>query len=799
MRHCTIKSCQNHPHVRIESPLTSVSRQPWLLPALLILFFGSGVSALIYQVVWLRLMGLVFGVTVYAASTVWASLMGGLALGSLIAGRFGDRVRRPLLWFGACELLIAMTALATPAALASLQQIYARVYPSLPHSLPLLTVVRFVIAVSVLIVPTALMGATLPLIVKSSTFRSSRLGEHLALLYGTNTAGAIVGALVAGLALIPGRGIHRTFLVAAGINLTVGLAAVLLSLVATTLPRAEASAGDSDRAAAPASPDLGVDARQVRLVLAVFALSGFTSLALEVVWFRVLTLFLRPTVYGFALMLATILAGIAIGSWLVTPFLDRRARWLEILAALECSISVTTLLSFEGLSRMSAIEVTLRPWLSHVMHEWLVYQTVGSVLAIFPSALLMGVAFPIGLRLWTTGGADGARRVAERIGVFYSLNVAGSILGSIAAGFVLLPRLGSRSSLVSLAALSFGAGLVLLVASGLRRGVRVAAAAAALAMFLLALFASHDPFEQFLIQRYRGQKVIWREEGVEATVAIHQARNGELSLSLNGNHQASTGSAMVRGHRAIGHLPMVLHPDAREALVIGLGGGATAGAVSIHTGVDVDVVELSAAVARGARFLESVNYGVLSRPNVHLRIDDGRNFLLVTGRRYDVVTADVILPIYAGSGNLYSQEYFQLVRRVLKPGGLVLQWVAGTDAEYKIIARTFLSVFPETTVWMDGSLLVGSVEPLTLRRSDFEAKLRVPGRAQGARDLGIDTFDRLIASYRAGPAQLRAFLGDGPVLTDDRPLVEYFLSLPRNRDLDLAPLQKDDVRRRIMN
>ena len=210
---------------------------------------------------------------------------------------------------------------------------------------------------------------------------------------------------------------------------------------------------------------------------------------------------------------------------------------------------------------------------------------------------------------------------------------------------------------------------------------------------------------------------------------------------------------MVDTHRTIGHLPMMLHPDAREALVIGLGGGATAGAVSIHTGVDVDVVELAGAVARGARYLDTINYGVLSRPNVHLRIDDGRNHLLVTDRKYDVVTADVILPIYAGSGNLYSAEYFRLMRRVLKPGGMVLQWVAGTEAEYKTITRTLLSVFPEATAWMDGTLLIGTVEPLKLRRSDFERKLQRAGRAQGAHDLGADTFEQLLSLYRAGPEQ----------------------------------------------
>ena len=335
---------------------------------------------------------------------------------------------------------------------------------------------------------------------------------------------------------------------------------------------------------------------------------------------------------------------------------------------------------------------------------------------------------------------------------------------------------------------------MLLAASEWRRAVRVMVGVGASLVFALAMVGSTDPFDQFLLQRYGGQTLVWREEGVEATAAVHEARNGELSLSVNGNHQASTGMAMVRTHRAIGHLPMVLHPGARDALVIGLGGGATAGAVSIHTGVDMDVVELAGAVVKGARYFDGINYGVLSRPNVHLRIDDGRNHLLVTRRKYDVITADVILPIFAGSGNLYSAEYFRLMRSVLKPGGMVLQWVAGTDAEYKTIARTFLSVFPHATAWMDGTLLIGSVEPIQLRRSDFEWKLLIPGRAEGARDLGVTSFDQLLSLYRAGPAELREYLGAGPILTDDRPLVEYFLSLPRDKAADLSKLEKGDVR-----
>ena len=404
----------------------------------------------------------------------------------------------------------------------------------------------------------------------------------------------------------------------------------------------------------------------------------------------------------------------------------------------------------------------------------------------------MGLAFPIGLRLWTACGTADPRTLARRIGTFYSLNVGGGILGAVVAGFFLLPSLGGRSSLIALGAISFAGGLLLLAVSELRRPAQATVGVLASVIFVGCVATSRDPFDQFLEQRYRGQRIVWREEGVDATSVVLVARDGEVSLTVNGNHQASTGPVQTFVHRSIGHLPMMLHPEARDVLVIGLGGGATAGAVSIHDGVDVDVVELSGSVARGARFLDSINYNVLTRPNVHLHIDDGRNFMLLTRRKYDVVTADVIHPIYAGSGNLYSEEYFRLTRSVLKPGGMVVQWVAGTEAEYSMIARTFLSVFPNTTVWRDGSLLIGTVEPLRLTRQDFDWKLQVPGRAQGARDLGADSFDKLARFYTTGPEELREFVGPGPILTDDRPLVEYFLSLPRDRDPDFSKLKKGD-------
>jgi spermidine synthase len=379
--------------------------------------------------------------------------------------------------------------------------------------------------------------------------------------------------------------------------------------------------------------------------------------------------------------------------------------------------------------------------------------------------------------------------------VFYSLNVTGAILGSLGAGFVMLPQFGSLGSMLILAALSLACALALVAVSPPSR-VRLASAAAIAVIFILAARATPDPFDAFLDQRYAGQTIIWKREAVQATVSVHKDRNETLTLAVSGNHQASSRSPY--GHHRIGHLPMVVHPDARQALVIGLGGGATPGALSQHTGVDVDVVELSKEVAQAAlRYFSAINFDLLRKPNVHLHVDDGRNYLLLTDKRYDVITADIILPIHAGSGNLYSQQYFQLVRRALKPGGIAVQWVAGTDAEYKTIARTFLSVFPETTAWGDGTLLLGSVEPLRLRKADFDWKLQVPARRQMIEAFGVRTFEDLLRDYVAGPDELRSFVGEGPILTDDRPLVEYFLSLPRDKNVDLSGL-RGDVHRHVI-
>lgn len=732
-----------------------------------VLFFFSGASALIYQVLWLRMLALVLGVTVYAASTVLASFMAGLAIGSAVAGRVADRVRRPLAWFGAAELLIAATAVSSPFALDLIGSLYVNLAAG--RTAPALAVARIVCSALVLLPPTILMGATLPLVLRSSLVRTPAIGERISLLYGINTCGAIAGALLAGFVLIGHVGMTRTLQLAAAVSASVGVAAILLA-------RRPATAPMPSPAVEP--PPAESRSRRALIVPIAFFFSGFTSLALEVVWFRTLVLYFPATTYAFTAMLGTVLAGIAGGSLMAAPWLRRKEPTLVLFGALHVAIAVATALGFRALAYSYGGAERFRDLIA------------GAALTILPASILMGAAFPIGCRLWLQTTGDSGRRV----GVLYSTNLAGAIFGSLAAGFFLLPAIGSARSIACLAAVSAATGLAVLLTSAPRARSTVVPAAIVLALIAgAAIRKLPDPFTTGLMKRYReAGRIFMRDEGVQTTVSVHVRELGSRQLYLDGLHQASDGREVVRLHRQIGHLPMLLHSDPERALVIGLGGGATAGAVSLHHTVDVDVVELAPGVVRAASWFSHINDDVLTRPNVRVTIDDARNYLMLGRGRYDVITADIIQPTHAGAGLLYSREYFMLARRALADGGLMVQWVGPrSDMHYRLIARTFQDVFPETTVWGGGTLLIGALRPLTIDRGSLAERIARSGLVDTLSSIGFGGSDQMVAHYAAGPSELRRFLGPGPILTDDRPLLEYYLSLPSgDRPVDLSRLRE---------
>ncbi|MGE3843294.1 MAG: fused MFS/spermidine synthase [Vicinamibacterales bacterium] len=741
------------------------------------LFFLSGISGLIYQSLWLRLLSLVFGVTIYAASTVLASFMGGLALGSVLAGRLSRRVRRPLAWFGCTEIAIGLTALTTPLALDVVARVWPTLQAALPDHLAALTVARLLCSSAVLIVPTVLMGATLPLVVRSSLSDGALVGSRVGWLYAANTSGAIAGALLAGFFLIGAVGIASSFRIAALINTVVGVSALVLSRRAPA--RATDVAPIEQHAAQPLAN---------RLIPAVFAVSGFASLALEVVWFRVLVLIVAATTYAFTTMLAAVLLGIALGSAAATPLLRRPWNWTRAFGFAQIATGVTTV-------------IAMAAYLTGYNEGWLKGSDyVASLVTILPPAFAMGLAFPMGVRAWTGTHQGHDSDSSARVAWLYAMNVGGAILGSLAAGFVLLPMLGSRVSLVALAATFVAAGTLLLWTTWSQSWRRVAAVAVILLTFGRLAVVVPSPFQAVQGRRVPpGERPFYLEEGRQTTVGVYSRPLGGRVLYLDGLHQANDSGPMVYLHRQIGLLPVAIHPAPRRALIIGLGGGVTAGAVSMADGLTLDIVELSDSVVRGAEWFKHVNANVVNRPNVRLHVDDGRNFLQATPERFDVVTADIIQPIHAGAGSLYSLEYYRLARRALAPGGVMMQWVGTRPAtQYKLMVRTFLEAFPHATAWVDGTLLVGTTEPLMLDPVAFDRKVAADSTRRALGEVDITSFDALLGLYSAGPEQLRAFVGDGPLLTDDHPLVEYHRSLPENeRDIDTSPL-RDDVQRWVV-
>jgi spermidine synthase len=762
--------------------------------AVFALFYVSGIAGLIYQVLWLRRLSVVFGVTVYAASTVLAAFMAGLALGAALSDRVLRRGIAPLAAFGVAEILIGITGLLSPILIDAASAFYVALHGIAPDSLSLLTVARLVSSFAILALPTTMMGVTLPLLTAAVSRERESAGTSVSWLYALNTLGAMTGTLLAGYILIPAIGIRNSFMLAAALNVIVGATAVWLS------GRNRATAGhlrkDDSLESAPTSYHFPLT--NLKLLWLVVAVSGFASLALEIVWFRLMLQFVVATTEAFTAMLTTVLGGIATGG-MIAALMLRRSR--------DHSAALGVVQALTGIAAVASMSFLL--WT--VQRGWETLQLWRAVLiAILPPSLLMGVGFPLALGLAAQAHAGDRQQLTRRIGRLYSLNVAGAILGSLAAGFVLLPRVGSVNTLIALGAVFVLSGLLVLVSRPTFQARspnarppsaayvwRLGGGLALVIAFVLVARDFPDPFKVAIDRRYGNQLLeFWRDEGAQTAVSVRGSQFQHV-LYLDGLHQANDQPAMVRLHRAIGHLPMVLHGSPKSVLVIGMGGGATPGAVSQYD-ASVEIVELSDSVRKAAPFFAHVNYDVLNRPNVRVRVDDGRNFLSLSGRTFDVITADIIQPGHAGAGHVYSKEYFTQVRNALNDSGVVLQWIGlRPSVEYKLIMRTFLDVFPHATLWHDANFMVGTKQPLRLDRGTIERLRESPMTGAALGDVGLRTWADLRSWYTAGPEEMRAFVGPGPILTDDRPLVEYHHWLPRPEEqppLDLAPLKGDVMR-----
>ena len=747
--------------------------------------FLSGVSGLLYEVVWARMLHLLFGDTVLAVSTVLASFMAGLAMGSFWIGRYIDRRRRVLAVYAGLEAGIGLSALLFPVVLQALTPLYVWLHQSLSASFWLFSLVRFLLAFCLLCVPTTLMGATLPVLSRYLVQSSATLGWNVGALYALNTGGAVLGCFMAGYVLIGSAGLSRTVWIGAALNFAIALV-VWVGQRWIEAPGAREVPSSSPRDTAPAVALY--DDRTVRRVLWSFALAGCAALSYEVIWTRALTFFVGNSTYAFSAMLTTFLCGLALGSALVARISDRSANVLALLGALQVGIGVYGILTIAILGRLF---YGLDGWWEGFSNAYwgapLGLTFLKTFVVILPPTLCMGAAFPLVSKIV----AQGPDVVGRGVGSAYACNTLGAIVGAWVSGFVAIPLLGIHHSLALTALLSLGTGGVLLASSStsrLRQGVLYAGA---LSCFI-AVMVTTPTFRFADIAGEPEKTVLHYDEDVAGVVKVATDIYDRKLLSINGWSVAGTGSpnpdvALVNDYpeiqKMLAHLPMLLHPAPRRVLVIGFGAGGTAWSLSRYAALRrLDIVEFVPGVIRAARFFPEVNHDVLTDPRVRVIIDDGRNYLLVTPETYDVLSVDTLDPKHAGNGNLYTREFYELSRRVLKPGGVFVQWLPYhqvDNASLKMIARTFQDVYPHATMWLNRfkgyTLLLGTLEPLQIDVARLDAHFRTPAVQRDLAEVHVGTPWQFLESFAMRSDTVRRYaVGSARLNTYDHPYVEFY-------------------------
>ena len=700
-------------------------------------FALSGATGLIYEVLWARMLGLVFGATTLAVSTVLAAFMGGLALGSALAGRLAPRFSKPVAAYGWMEIGVAIYALLVPVLFHGVDNLYALVWRDLQPGSFTFTLLRFALSCLLLLVPTTLMGATLPVLSAALLRCATHDANSVTRLYTCNLAGAIIGTLVAGFVLLPTVGVRTTIIIAAAINIFVGFIAIGVQRRVQYQPRLVVE-----------KSVLGVTEQADRSpfwLLAALA-SGFVTISTQVAWTRILTMIIGSSTYAFSIVVALFLIGLASGAWFIGRK-DRSTKLRSTILVVELLTATSLLASLFVLNRIPALLITLGLRLK--ISSWaglLSLQIISATLLIFVPALLMGMVMPLVL-VW----ASNQTRVVSRVGRAYAVNTVGAIAGAFATGFVLIPVTSIRFTLLLAATVClFVAGFAyqpvrIRLEPLLQRCLAVGVVAPVLVIVLFIVappmnladlsIGAYDSLVRVLAQTREGanengqiagpdvHELLWYREGPTATVSVR--RDGDtVSMGINGRTNASDSVYDMPTQVMLGQLPLLVAPQRNNALVIGFATGVTVGAMLQSPIEAVTCVELEPATIPASEYFNHVNNRPLDDPRTKLIIDDARTYLRVTPNRYDIIVSEPSHPWVPGVANLFTREFFELGRERLREQGVFVQWVQiyqlSTESLRSVLA-TYESVFPHVLVFRVGGLekgkdllLIGSSQALNL-------------------------------------------------------------------------------------
>ncbi|RSL14608.1 putative membrane-bound spermidine synthase [Edaphobacter aggregans] len=733
-----------------------------------LLLFLSGTAALIYQILWIKQLSLIVGVEVYSITVAVSAFFAGLALGGAVFGRFTDRFSKPLVLYAILEGGIAALGIFSTISLAH----SAGLFVTIEARAGLLAWVLPFILVGA---PAFLMGGTLPVAVRSQVYGFVQIARTGGWIYAANTAGGIAGVLLSSFALLPWLGVRNTALAAALLNLgAAGMAMALVRRAVSDLTETEVK-----EAEAVDSPS---DNSGIALVL--YAISGGIALGYEVVWSQAMAQFLSTRVFAFSVVLATYLAGLVVGSALYARFSHKvRDPW-GVFGLLIAAAAVVALFEIAGLDlwqlrfQIEAGNVAFAATGSEFARMGTHFAVAATGIVFVPTVML-GAAFPAVLRL-----AARETRAGMDVGIVLALNTAGGIAGTLLTGFLLVPILGLVRTLSILAILATTVGvLAVLLGSAVSRKMQLAVCVLGVIAIIGGILAPQDRLARLLLTTRGGGNLIFYQESRGATVAVAEQRSGDnvfRRLYIQGVSNSGDAMPSLRYMRLQAMLPLIIHRgEPRSALVIGFGTGITAGAVLHYPQLYRRVcVELLPAVVRAGELFPE-NYKAGSDPGMQIRLRDGRQELLHSSERYDLITLEPPPPSAEGVVNLYSTDFYKLASRRLERNGLFAQWLplaTQNDEDTRSLVRSFLDVFPYATLWtteMHEMLLVGSYSPIDLDVHQITSRFMQSSVSTPLKAVGISSPAALLATWVTGRDGLERYAARANPVTDDHPRIEY--------------------------
>jgi len=746
-----------------------------------LLFFISGACGLIYQVVWTRIMTHIFGTTVFAISIVLTAFMSGLAIGSYFLGKGADKCENPLRRYAYFEIGIGLTAVLTLFLMDRLNPLYLWLNNTFGYSFIFFTFIRFLVAFLILIIPTILMGATLPILSRFVIKEMKKVGRNLGTLYSINTFGAVCGSLLTGFYLIGHIGIHLSIYVAVLLNIVVGLVAWVISK--KYLPKQEnAPVGFSERSSPvhDASSANGKNSKYNILLLA-FAISGFTSFAYEILWTRSLIFLVGNSTYAFVIMLTAFLTGIALGGYIIRFFIDRLSSPLRIFSIIEILIGFSAALAMPLL--IGFIHSDLRGnFLSTVSEQWgliLILRFGISLLVMLVPTIMIGATFPLVGKIYIKD----LKQTGADVGKIYAINTAGNILGAFIPAFLILPLLGINKGILLMAVLNITIGVVILMShwNRLPRFRYIGP----IALLCPVLFVVWMPFNfQFpSIGQSPQDKVLFYKEGISATTTVYLDQDTRhKKVSVDGICIGGTSPDVDQKQQILAHLPKLLLEDYNSELSVGLGSGILIGESAKHQRLKrIVCVEIAASVIQGAAHFRYEHNDVLNDPRVQIINNDGVNYLLTTSEKYDIISSDAkSRPEYGGNGVFFSKEYYSLLKEHLTPQGLVIQWIPifYPKDDYRMIIKTMTSVFPNVTLWYfssHNSFLVGSINKIEIDFARLKNLLNDPDQPfEGIRNYRINSAEALLSHYVASEDILKKMTPGIKENSFENPYIEFY-------------------------